>query len=865
MKAGESFESRADELLAHWDTLRAQGESVSLSKLCGDDTELRDEVARRIGLLESIDKFLIDLQGDSSWPDEVANTGRGDHSFVVESPTTLGRYQLEQLIGEGGFGQVWRGRDPELDRDVAIKIPRPGRLGSRIQAARFLEEARKVAKLHHPSIVQVFDVGPNRSGCYIVSQWIEGTDLAKRIAAGRLSFDESARIVAEVAEALHHAHLQGLVHRDIKPGNILLDAQGKAYVTDFGIAASEDELLDEQDVVTGTPLYMAPEQASGEGLRVTARADIYSLGVVLYELLTGRPPFRAGRRADLREQVLKREPRPPRTIDDSIPPEVERICFKAMAKDPGQRYTTAADLARDLREHASRVASAPRSNTPRFWRWLVAAPIAASLILVIAFMLRPATLIITQPGPLGNGGEAAPDDLPPVIAPIGDIVSQALAAAGELGAGEDQSFALSSIAASQAKSGFVDGAFRTVERVERESWRAFGLTEIATAQAKAGLTAEAQRTFYDALAAARQIKELPPLVGATGVVINRNGEAARRKKDIATSQAEAGFFDDALATAEGIEGFEAVCQSALSNIAAAQAKARLFDKALVTAEKMLSGITALDQIATAQAEAGLFGEAMATIGKIEDVPWRAPALSKVAAAQAKAGLKPIAQQTFDQALAAANNAKEAWVEAWLLRNIAVAQAQAGFFDSALETVAHIEVASRTTVGLIEIGAGALGEIAAEQAKAGMPAEAQKTFDKALAAGRRVEYCSSPTDVLADIAALEIQAGFTTRARTTLDEALTATEGIRDTVSGELRFEKIASTQAAAGLLDAALVTARRIQNISARASTLRKIGAAQAAAGQPAAALSWAEKERDAFVRSLSYLGIFEGLSAQNQ
>ncbi len=310
-----------------------------------------------------------------------------DRKKAKQSTTTLGDfgdYELQEEIGRGGQGVVYRAHQKSLNRIVAIKVIGLGYWAKEGDLKRFRREAEAAASLDHPGIVPIYEVGERDGQCYLSMKYVEGGQLDEVVSREAIPIRRAVKLIAKLARTVHHAHQHGILHRDIKPGNILLDQQGKPHLTDFGLA----RLLEAESTIThtldvmGTPSYMAPEQAAGETTKLNKATDIYGLGAVFYQLLTGHPPFAGGTTYETIRLVLDTEPRQPRSWNRKIDRDLSTICLKCLEKDPKRRYSSALALAEDL-EHWLKHEPIWAHRTGIFTRtrkWVQRNPAVAALI-----------------------------------------------------------------------------------------------------------------------------------------------------------------------------------------------------------------------------------------------------------------------------------------------------------------------------------------------------------------------------------------------------------------------------------------------------------------------------------------------------
>ena len=303
-------------------------------------------------------------------------------------------YEILGVLGEGGMGIVFKAKQVRLDRFVALKMIRAG-AGARPQdLARFEAEAQAVAAIEHPNIVRIFEIGEHGGMPFCSLEYLSGGSLAKLIGGKPQPPAEAARIVSTLAAGMVVAHQRGIIHRDLKPANVLIAHDGTLKVTDFGLVKrlEDDSSQTRTGAILGTPSYMSPEQANGQTHQIGPPADQYALGAILYELLTGRPPFQGTSVLNTLEQVRKKEPVPPSQLQTKIPRDLETICLKCLEKDQARRYADVAAMAEDLRrfQAGEPIVARPVSRPERLWRWCVRNPLVAGLAAAAAAILMVA-------------------------------------------------------------------------------------------------------------------------------------------------------------------------------------------------------------------------------------------------------------------------------------------------------------------------------------------------------------------------------------------------------------------------------------------------------------------------------------------
>ncbi len=312
-------------------------------------------------------------------------------SLLSEYPFDFGPYKILGELGRGGMGVVYKGVQKDLDRVVSIKVILSNRLLAWKNVLRFRSEAKAAASVRHSNIVGIYETGKVLGQHYIAMEYIEGESLARRNRMNPLSTEEAIRVVARVARAIAHLHAKNIVHLDLKPSNILIDPTGQPFVTDFGLARGLGGrgIGKDTEAISGTPCYMAPEQAKGDESEIGPLCDVYGLGAVLYELLTKSPPFKSEDAFETLVKVIEEEPQPPRSISPEIPKTIEKICLRCLEKDPEKRYASANDLADDLdRFLAGDIVESTATSLPDLIKcWIRRNPALSSHLIVLSFFM----------------------------------------------------------------------------------------------------------------------------------------------------------------------------------------------------------------------------------------------------------------------------------------------------------------------------------------------------------------------------------------------------------------------------------------------------------------------------------------------
>jgi hypothetical protein len=386
-------DDRLLELIVRFEELREAGQTVDIAELCQECPELEQALRQRVQALGELNAALASeatLLSDASLADGIADQ-------PDEFPGLPG-FEILRELGRGGMGVVYQARQTTLDRLVALKVLLGGRHASASSRARFKAEVESIARLQHPNLIQVFEVGEHEGHTYFSMEFVGGGNLEERFGSGPQRAHEAAELVAILAGAMQAAHDRGVIHRDLKPANVLLSASstreadwgvpgvGIPKITDFGLAKRMDipSSQTRTEHVMGTPSYMAPEQAKGQSKQVGPATDIYSLGAILYRLLTGRPPFLAEGAIETVRQVAEEEPVAPRQVQPAVPVDLETICLKCLHKQPEQRYGSATELEDDLRRFLAHepILAKPIGWWGRLAKWSRRRPAAAGLIAV---------------------------------------------------------------------------------------------------------------------------------------------------------------------------------------------------------------------------------------------------------------------------------------------------------------------------------------------------------------------------------------------------------------------------------------------------------------------------------------------------
>lgn len=334
-------------------------------------------------------------------------------TVAADKGAKIGHFVIQTVLGEGSFGTVYKAYDSELNRSVAIKIPRAGRVSSKTSKL-FLREAQSAARVKHPNVVSVFEVGRHQDQYYIASEFIEGISLADYLKNRSLNQKDAVRLLIKVLRGVDSFHKEGIIHRDLKPANILLDNDREPHITDFGLARHESEnaiTVTQDGDIFGTPVYMPPEQARGDVHQIDHRSDIYAVGVILYQLLTGEKPFKASSSRTLLYSIQNDDPKRPRAVDKRIPRDLEVICQKAIEKDSALRYQTASAMADDLQRwlDGHPILARPASRWRKISKWIIRhKALAAALAVAICSLIFAAFM-------LSNQGLVVPDNMTPVM------------------------------------------------------------------------------------------------------------------------------------------------------------------------------------------------------------------------------------------------------------------------------------------------------------------------------------------------------------------------------------------------------------------------------------------------------------------